>query len=689
MVSYAKDSRLPTDCPPPRASKMAKISVKMDPPGFNDAYMQCDRQPLQEDEKENSATYYSTVTFSKELEIHGKQPTKHCGRTPRKSILRTKSEERSMSRQRVVRRRDTLLEKVRGMSPVPNDAGSSRQLEPLGPAKRRQDWNIESLFPPSPQRGHEQYQSRIKSRREEPSRSPARTSEREQFDSSEYLLRKYAVDNDHSSLVWILPLLSPESENSDVARAPKGSDNEHPRPYSDSKLYDKSLTRRRLAKKGGNRRLSYLQLEESNRNGQKCASDNLELSVGNQRSIGYDVGGLIQTYSGHSPRSSITSCDELLIRNSTNDTQDSNFRRSSDLKRFDWDKLHKDNARDFDDKESWISNSKRSRMRYKAWAVWVLIGIVISCLASFTVVYLTVMDKEGNSSISSDHFGMGECTNHEYSDGRFVSDRYYAIRRYLLHQSAGNVSMMDQAGSPQREALCWISDFDDYNIDATNDNKEAIIQRYSLAVVFFSTFSNRKLSGSENIGGLINMDFLTAQHECNWEAIMCDHSRAVTIFRLSNKSLSGNVPPEIGNLMSLIFIDLSLNKLTGSIPTSIAQLSSLEYLSLAFNNFKTSIPTVFGRMTTLTTLNLRSSEVLQRIPKELGYLSNLELLLLDDNSLSGTIPRELGNLFHAEQMDFRKNNISGIVPIELCGLHSSGILKELGVDEWIDCDCCI
>ena len=39
-------------------------------------------------------------------------------------------------------------------------------------------------------------------------------------------------------------------------------------------------------------------------------------------------------------------------------------------------------------------------------------------------------------------------------------------------------------------------------------------------------------------------------------------------------------------------------------------------------------------------------------------------------------------------MNFLKNDLSGNVAAELCGLRSNGALKELTVDEWIDCDCC-
>eukprot|EP00536_Pseudo-nitzschia_multiseries_P005671 jgi/Psemu1/254720/estExt_Genewise1Plus.C_1090018 len=247
---------------------------------------------------------------------------------------------------------------------------------------------------------------------------------------------------------------------------------------------------------------------------------------------------------------------------------------------------------------------------------------------------------------------------------------------------------MDEFDTPQRKALCWISEFDAYTIDVNEGNEEEIIQRYSLAVIYFSTVDSGEKS-EENPGSLKHSDFLSAKHECDWDGIMCNQFHAVSILRLSNYFLSGSLPPEIGELKALNFIDLSQNQLTGTLPTTLQRLTSLEYLSLAFNDFHANIPTYIGQMTSLKSLNMRSSDFIDHIPTDLGNLSNLvESLLLDANFLTGTIPSELGNLIHAEQMNFRKNQLTGSVTQELCDLRDVGDLNELVVDERIGCDCC-
>mmetsp|Transcript_8605 Transcript_8605/g.15712 ORF Transcript_8605/g.15712 Transcript_8605/m.15712 type:complete len:335 (+) Transcript_8605:1-1005(+) len=297
-------------------------------------------------------------------------------------------------------------------------------------------------------------------------------------------------------------------------------------------------------------------------------------------------------------------------------------------------------------------------------------------------------DSSGGQNVSDAEVDIGmdmfDCVSLYGDQYSGYSERYKTIRQYLRLSSVGHTSMIDQPQSPQRKALCWLAEKDKYEIDVSEENQKAIVQRYSLAVVFFSLAS----PGNSYPDSLTNSDFLSAKHECDWNVVMCNEPGVVSALLLSDKYMHGNLPVEVGNLVNLSFLDVSLNQVTGIIPTSIQQLTALEYFAMAFNELSGSIPSVLGRMTSLQFLDTRSNQLQGTIPTELGSLSKLESLLLEGNKLSGTIPSSLGNLYLSQQMSFRRNYLSGRVAVELCELRYAGSLTELKVDYWVACDCC-
>ena len=565
-----------------------KFDAKRDPPSSNERSIQHSLERFNGDEKENSNSSrmaYSAIRFSDELEVYSKQPSQNRSTTPTKSILR-KNEPKKVSRRPSKRRDDSLLKKIQRtiISQAQDEMDSLRKLEPPGPVLRRQDWNMESLFTPSGATKELSKRQLVKrSRRDEDIGSPTQIPKNEQYYSSEYLLKKYAVisnDSAQSNMgvldrdkldLDIYPSPSMECAIIRVPDTPKGRGNLQEGPFSDSKLNEKTTARRRLlGRKIKKNKLSYLQLEEGNSN--KLTVDVNDCEIFAEESVprkdskvnkGYDHRSFVQQIPVViSPRSSIASYDDLLLQKVIINMDN---RKSGKIPgRFDWDALCENSPHHFDDTDFEVSSSHETKTICKVWAIWVLVGAVFVCIASSLTIYLTMMENEGIASTSFDqpffdNFGMGECKNHNYNNSRYVSDRYDTIRNYLKMHSTGDVAMMDQPGSPQREALCWISEFDDYHINGGNE--EAITQRYSLAVMYFALIERSNIfdhssSGREkiidnNFGSLRTIDFLSPQHECDWDAIMCNSSRSVTILRLSKKSLTGNLPPEIGNLRSL------------------------------------------------------------------------------------------------------------------------------------------
>ncbi|CAK9178726.1 unnamed protein product [Ilex paraguariensis] len=102
---------------------------------------------------------------------------------------------------------------------------------------------------------------------------------------------------------------------------------------------------------------------------------------------------------------------------------------------------------------------------------------------------------------------------------------------------------------------------------------------------------------------------------------------------LSDNSLTGNLPSDIGNLGRLKLLNLAKNKLSGKLPDELSKLSGLEYLDLSNNNFMGKIP--------------------EKLP------SGLKVLNVSYNDLSGSVPE---NLRHFPDTSFRPGNTLLVIP---------------------------
>ena len=145
---------------------------------------------------------------------------------------------------------------------------------------------------------------------------------------------------------------------------------------------------------------------------------------------------------------------------------------------------------------------------------------------------------------------------------------------------------------------------------------------------------------------------------------------SLVVLKLTGNWLTGPVPPELGDLDQLRELHLRSNRLTGSIPRELSQLEQLQTLRLSSNILTGPIPAEFGqRLRQLRILHLDDNELTGPIPPELGNLPELWFLNLRLNRLTGSIPPELGNLGRLAEMDLQYNQLTGRIPPELGNLR--------------------
>ncbi|XP_070664539.1 probable LRR receptor-like serine/threonine-protein kinase At3g47570 [Malus domestica] len=164
---------------------------------------------------------------------------------------------------------------------------------------------------------------------------------------------------------------------------------------------------------------------------------------------------------------------------------------------------------------------------------------------------------------------------------------------------------------------------------------------------------------------------------------------------LSMSNIRGNIPVDIGNLSSLIALDVDNNQLSGAIPTSIqglqnlqalylndnelrghipyeiCQLNNLAELRLGGNRLSGSIPSCLGTLAVaLRSLSLRSNLLTSKIPSSLWEVKYILHLNLSSNSLVGPLSEDIGKLKNVVDMDLSNNHFSGNIPGNIGGLQN-------------------
>ena len=145
-----------------------------------------------------------------------------------------------------------------------------------------------------------------------------------------------------------------------------------------------------------------------------------------------------------------------------------------------------------------------------------------------------------------------------------------------------------------------------------------------------------------------------------WQGITLSNSQGrVVTFSLESYGLSGELPPELGNISSLDTLSLYDNELVGEIPASLGNLESLEYLDLGSN-----------RLT-------------GEIPAGLGNLGNLEALYLSGNDLTGCIPNGLSDInsndFNDLGLDFCDGEVVPPPTVDPCAVDMGEFDSRLEV----------
>jgi len=187
----------------------------------------------------------------------------------------------------------------------------------------------------------------------------------------------------------------------------------------------------------------------------------------------------------------------------------------------------------------------------------------------------------------------------------------------------------------------------------------------------------------------------------HWYGVTCDEHGRVIYLELADNGLRGAMPSNIGDLTSLIKLDLSTtapeyhshenkfkNVLTGKI-SSMAACPRIEEIEISGNqiealpddlwrnaptlrhlsanhNLLTALPKYLLKFAKLHTLELGHNKIKDAFPADFGKLTNMRFLQLEYNDLRGTIGRDILGMRRMRAMDLSHNpRLGGEIPKDI------------------------
>ena len=173
----------------------------------------------------------------------------------------------------------------------------------------------------------------------------------------------------------------------------------------------------------------------------------------------------------------------------------------------------------------------------------------------------------------------------------------------------------------------------------------------------------------------VSTNWLSDRPLREWHGVTTDHAGRVTRLSFVRNGLSGSIPPEIGSLDNLVFLEFHQEQLTGSIPRELSQLQNLTGIYLYGNELSGPIPAELGQLQNLSRLHLGANRLTGPVPAELGRLRNLTSLDLGANLLTGPIPAELGRLQNLRLLGLNENpDLNGPLPESFLNLDLDDLL---------------
>jgi len=212
------------------------------------------------------------------------------------------------------------------------------------------------------------------------------------------------------------------------------------------------------------------------------------------------------------------------------------------------------------------------------------------------------------------------------------------INKEIIAAGLSSEVVLRAKNSAQNRAVRWLA-----NVDGAAHDDQFLLQRYTMAVLFYSTSGN---------GWKDKTNWMTNKGYCSWFGVECAMKSAtfegndeITRLAMPENLLLGSLPSEIRSLSNLIALDFSDNALTSTLPTELLSMHSLNYILLAKNQLQGTLPeNYWDAVSQLRELDLGHNEFYGTLPSMLLGLSELRKLGLEYNKFDGELPNAVAGL---------------------------------------------
>ena len=194
---------------------------------------------------------------------------------------------------------------------------------------------------------------------------------------------------------------------------------------------------------------------------------------------------------------------------------------------------------------------------------------------------------------------------------------------------------LEQDESPQAQALAWLVEESEVPLQTKNQ----VIQRFAIAVLVHAMSSRPESDKTTPL--IIN----PLQSECEWIGVVCDEptNQRRDLMTTSDTADDPDVDDAAGAppvITKIVWADFGL---TGEIPPEVGHLQHLKYLDLAENNLEGSLPDQLFELTSLTHLYLHKNKLTGSLSESFSNLEKLEHFYGGNNKFTGKFPRGLGS----------------------------------------------